>query len=149
MLTEVEVPQSDEDMLTVPPEAGGARSSAVTAARSAQVAEDYLAQIARLATSLDARAVGELARAIANTVIDGKTVFVAGNGGSASTAAHVVCDMIGTCIQAGLPQVRVVGLSDSASVVTALANDIGFEEVFSRQLQLLGTPGDLDRKSVV
>jgi len=67
---------------------------------------------------------------------------VAGNGGSASTAGHVVCDLVGTCVSVGLPA-RIIGLGDNAAVVTALANDIGFEDVFSRQVRLLGTQGDL------
>jgi D-sedoheptulose 7-phosphate isomerase len=108
-----------------------------------QVAVRYLTQIAELARQTDVRAVGALARAVADTIVDGRAVLVAGNGGSASTAAHVVCDLIGTCLSAGLPTARIVGLSDNAGVVTALANDIGFEQVFSRQVRLLGTPGDL------
>lgn len=122
---------------------GHANASAITVTSSAEVAEDYLSQIARLAASLDVRAVGDVARAVANAIIEGKTVFVAGNGGSASTAGHVVCDLMGACLTVGLQQGKVVGLSDNPSVVTALANDIGFDEVFSRQLRLLGAPDDL------
>jgi D-sedoheptulose 7-phosphate isomerase len=142
MLTKAQVEQFDKDMTSSRTEPDSTKS-AVTVSRSAQVAEDYLWQIAQLATDLDVRAVGDLACAVANAIIGGKTVFVAGNGGSASTAGHVVCDLIGTCLTAGLPQGRVVGLSDNPSVVTALANDIGFDEVFSRQLRLLGAPDDL------
>jgi len=109
---------------------------------AARVAADYFTEIAEMARRIDVAAVSELARTVAGTILDRRTLLVAGNGGSASTAGHVVCDLIGTCVAAGLPA-RVVGLSDNAAAVTALANDIGFEEVFSRQVRLLGTPGDL------
>jgi D-sedoheptulose 7-phosphate isomerase len=141
MLTETQVKQPGNDGTRPGPIR--ANSSAFAVTRSARVAEDYLSQIARLAADVDVREAGELACAVANAITEGKTVFVAGNGGSASTAGHVVCDLIGTCLAAGLPRARAVGLSDSPSVVTALGNDIGFDEVFSRQLRLLGAPGDL------
>jgi D-sedoheptulose 7-phosphate isomerase len=143
MLTETQVMQFGKGGTRTQPEPDCVNSSAVTVTRSAQVADDYLSQIAQLAADVDVREVGGLACAVANAIIEGKTVFVAGNGGSASTAGHVVCDLMGTCLAAGLPQARAVGLSDSSSVVTALGNDIGFDEVFSRQLRLLGAPGDL------
>jgi D-sedoheptulose 7-phosphate isomerase len=143
MLTKAQVKEFDKDVRTPWPESDRANSPDVTVTRSAQVAEDYLSQIAQLAADLDAREVGGLASAVVNAFMEGRTVFVAGNGGSASTAGHVVCDLIGICLRAGLPRGRVVGLSDNPSVLTALANDVGFDEVFSRQLRLLGAPDDL------
>lgn len=109
---------------------------------AARVAADYFVQIVELARRVDVVAVGDFARTVVDAVVGGQSVFVAGNGGSASTAGHVVCDLVGTCVSAGLVA-RVVGLSDNAATVTALANDIGFEDVFSRQVRLFGRPGDL------
>jgi D-sedoheptulose 7-phosphate isomerase len=106
------------------------------------VAADYLTQIAEMARRIDVTAVGEFAQTVADAILGRRALLVAGNGGSASTAGHVVCDLIGTCVSAGLPA-RIIGLSDNAAAVTALANDIGFEEVFSRQVRLFGRPGDL------
>jgi D-sedoheptulose 7-phosphate isomerase len=54
-----------------------------------------------------------------------------------------VCDLLGTCLSVGMSNARVIGLSDNAAVLTALANDIGFAEVFSRQIQMRARPGDL------
>jgi len=107
-----------------------------------RVATDYFIQITELARRIDMAAVGAFARTVADTVLGRRTLLVAGNGGSASTAGHVVCDLIGTCVSAGLAA-RIVGLNDNAATVTALANDIGFEDVFSRQVRLFGAPGDL------
>jgi D-sedoheptulose 7-phosphate isomerase len=107
-----------------------------------RVATDYLTEIAELARRTDAGAVGDFARTVADAILDHQTLLVAGNGGSASTAGHVVCDLIGACVSIGLPA-RIVGLGDNAATVTALANDIGFDDVFSRQVRLFGNPGDL------
>ena len=107
-----------------------------------RVATDYFTELAELARRVDMVAVGMFARIVVDAIRHRRTLLVAGNGGSASTAGHVVCDLVGTCVSAGLPA-RIIGLSDNAAAVTALANDIGFEDVFSRQVRLLGAPGDL------
>ena len=108
-----------------------------------EIAGAYLKQLAELAARVDIPAVGDLAQAVADTIVGGRTVMVAGNGGSASTAGHIACDIVGTCLRAGLPHARVLGLSDNPSVLTALANDIGFAEVFAQQIRLHGSAGDL------
>jgi D-sedoheptulose 7-phosphate isomerase len=107
-----------------------------------RVAIDYFTEIAELARQVDMAAVGEFARTVADPILHRRALLVAGNGGSASTAGHVVCDLIGTCVSVGVPA-RIIGLSDNTAAVTALANDIGFEDVFSRQVRLFGAPGDL------
>lgn len=72
-----------------------------------------------------------------------KTVFVAGNGGSASTASHMACDLAKT-VQTGFsPGLRIVSIADNAALMTALANDESFDEVFSRQIEMFGEEGDL------
>ncbi|WP_101254346.1 SIS domain-containing protein [Streptomyces barkulensis] len=103
----------------------------------------YMRDLSELALRMDLDTVGRATQRIADTIRAGRTVFVAGNGGSASTASHVVCDLLGTCRAVGLPRARVVGLSDNASVLTALANDTSFEEVFAHQIGLQAETGDL------
>jgi D-sedoheptulose 7-phosphate isomerase len=107
-----------------------------------RVATDYFTEIAELARKADMAAVGEFARTVVDTILQRRALLVAGNGGSASTAGHVVCDLIGSCMSVGIPA-RIIGIGDNSAVVTALANDIGFEDVFSRQVRLFGGPGDL------
>jgi D-sedoheptulose 7-phosphate isomerase len=55
----------------------------------------------------------------------------------------VACDLLGTCRVAGHPRARVVGLADNPALLTALANDTSFEEVFAQQVALQAEPGDL------
>ena len=73
----------------------------------------------------------------------GGTVYVAGNGGSAATAAHWANDLIKAARRSGGPPIRAIALGDNVAAVTALANDEGYEHVFSGQLETLGRPDDL------
>ena len=66
----------------------------------------------------------------------GNTVFVCGNGGSASTAEHFTNDLFSKGIKA-------VCLNSNTSIITMIANDFGYEYVFSMQLQIYAEPGDL------
>jgi D-sedoheptulose 7-phosphate isomerase len=73
----------------------------------------------------------------------GSQVFILGNGGSASTASHFVCDLAKNTRQEGLPHFRVIGLTDNMAMFSALANDEGYQNVFSEQLVNLIRPGDI------
>ena len=74
---------------------------------------------------------------------DGRQVFIMGNGGSASTATHFVCDLAKNTRRDGLPHFKVIGLTDNMALFSAYANDEGYENVFSQQLANLVTPGDV------
>ena len=75
--------------------------------------------------------------------LQGRQVFIMGNGGSASTASHFVCDLAKNTRQAGLPNYRVIGLNDNMATFSAYANDEGYESVFASQLTNLVNPGDI------
>ena len=70
-------------------------------------------------------------------------VFILGNGGSASTASHFVCDLAKNTRRAGWPGFRVIGLTDNMAILTAYANDDGYERVFAEQLISLVQAGDV------
>ncbi len=73
---------------------------------------------------------------------DGASVFVFGNGGSAATALHLANDLTMACA-VGRPGLRVTCLSANLSLITAIANDFGYDQVFSRQLASLVRRGDV------
>ena len=73
---------------------------------------------------------------------DGKKVFIAGNGGSAATANHFVCDYGKNAAPAGMARPKIISLCDNIEVLTALGNDISFDEVFRFQLENLMEQGD-------
>jgi D-sedoheptulose 7-phosphate isomerase len=100
----------------------------------------------RLRTALDSlssdrlTALGELLyRAYRNE----KQVFTLGNGGSAATASHMAADLAKNTIGPNMRRFRVLSLNDNTPMLTALANDLGYENVFSEQLKSLIHAGDL------
>ena len=74
----------------------------------------------------------------------GGQVLVFGNGGSAADAQHFVAELVGR-FEAGHTRraLPALALSSDPSVVTALGNDLGFEQVFARQVEAFGRPGDV------
>jgi len=75
--------------------------------------------------------------------MQGNQIFIMGNGGSASTASHFVCDLAKNTRYDGLPHFRVIGLADNMEIFSAYANDEGYENVFSQQLINLVKPNDI------
>jgi D-sedoheptulose 7-phosphate isomerase len=75
--------------------------------------------------------------------IQNQQVFVMGNGGSASTASHFVCDLAKNTRRPGWPHFRTIGLTDNMAIFSAYANDEGFENVFSEQLSNMVQPDDI------
>src|SRR5438874_13134409 len=71
----------------------------------------------------------------------GKLLFF-GNGGSAADAQHLAAEFVGRFIRerAGLPA---IALTTDSSILTAVGNDYGFDQIFARQVQALGRPGDV------
>jgi len=72
-----------------------------------------------------------------------RQVFIMGNGGSASTASHFVCDLGKNTRREGWPHFRVWGLTDNMAALSAYANDEGYEEVFAAQLAAYVQPDDI------
>jgi D-sedoheptulose 7-phosphate isomerase len=73
----------------------------------------------------------------------GKQIFVIGNGGSASTASHMVCDFNKNTREAGKNRMRAICLNDNVPSVLAYANDEGYDIIFSEQLSALGRADDI------
>ncbi len=72
----------------------------------------------------------------------GGTVFFCGNGGSAADSQHMAAELVGRFLSDRKP-LRAVSLSDNTASITAIANDYGYEHVFSRQLRALAREGDV------
>jgi len=75
--------------------------------------------------------------------LEQRQVFILGNGGSAATASHFVCDLAKNTRHPGCPSFRAIGLADNMALFSALANDEGYENVFLQQLVTFFKPGDL------
>ncbi len=93
--------------------------------------------------SVDANDLFYICRALDDARANGRTIFVCGNGGSAAIANHLVCDcMKGVAVDAG-KHMHVTSLACNVPLMTAIANDIGYDEVFSSQLEWQAVPGDV------
>jgi D-sedoheptulose 7-phosphate isomerase len=79
---------------------------------------------------------------ISTAWLENKNIFVAGNGGSASQSDHFVAELLGR-FKTDSDPISAVSLSSNNSVLTAIANDFSFSEVFSRQLDGLAKEGDV------
>ncbi len=82
------------------------------------------------------------ARLVGGALRDGRKLLIFGNGGSAADAEHIAGEFVGRFVaeRRALPA---IALSVSTSVLTAIANDYSFEDVFARQVEALGQPGDV------
>lgn len=81
-------------------------------------------------------------RLVAKTLSGGNTIFICGNGGSASDAQHFAAELTGR-FEKNRRGYAAIALTTDTSALTAIANDYGFERVFARQLESLARPGDL------
>ncbi len=103
---------------------------------------EYFSTGGKLLTQIPNEEVMALAIAINQVRKTGGTVYIAGNGGSASTASHFATDIgIGSLNRAN--PVRSVSLCDNTAAITAIANDMDYSSIFAQQLKLLGKQGDL------
>jgi D-sedoheptulose 7-phosphate isomerase len=97
--------------------------------------------VARVAAE-HADAIAAIAERYEATLRGGGTLFFAGNGGSAADAQHIATEYV-VRYQANRPAMRAAALTTDSSLLTACANDMGFDEVFARQVEALAQPGDL------
>jgi D-sedoheptulose 7-phosphate isomerase len=84
----------------------------------------------------------EAAEATVSALKAGRKLMVAGNGGSAADAQHLVAEFVSRLCE-DRPAMRAVALTTDTSILTAISNDYGYQRVFARQLEALGQAGDV------
>jgi len=88
--------------------------------------------------------IARAATAVADSVRGGGKVLICGNGGSAADSQHLAAELVSTLTLDRLrPAIPAVALTTDTSILTAVSNDFGFEGVFARQVEALGTAGDV------
>jgi D-sedoheptulose 7-phosphate isomerase len=100
------------------------------------------AQLKLRAAELLAEPLAQAIGAIANALSNGAKILACGNGGSAADAQHFAAELVGR-FERERPELAAVALSTDSSILTAVANDYGFEQVFARQVRALGQAGDV------
>jgi D-sedoheptulose 7-phosphate isomerase len=124
------------------------RSARQTAAANGpleRAARAILADAGRTSAKLErtcSRAVAEAAEHMVACLESGGAIYVCGNGGSAADAQHIACELAGRFF-IDRPALAVTALSTNTSSLTSIGNDLGYDQVFSRQLEGVGTPGDV------
>lgn len=104
---------------------------------------DYLDRLSRSLATIPRQEIAALGEILYRTYHIGASVFIVGNGGSASTASHMAADLAKNTIGPHMTRFRVMSLNDNMSLLTALANDNGYENVFREQLVNLIKPSDV------
>lgn len=107
-------------------------------------AKQYFDDLQRVVARVSREGLDQIASTLMEAYESGRTVFTFGNGGSAALASHLACDLgKGTAYCNGGKRFRVLALTDNLSVLTAWANDSGYEDVFSEQLRTFIQPQDV------
>ena len=94
----------------------------------------------------DAKALAAMEQALdacTKALSSGKKLLFCGNGGSAADCQHAAVELVGRFRRADRRALAAVALTTDTSILTAIGNDFGFEEVFARQLEALGEKGDV------
>lgn len=106
-------------------------------------ARAYFDLLGQACATVSSDAMTAAGRMLSEAAQAGRTIYSCGNGGSAAIANHLVCDCLkGVRTNSDLKP-RVVSLSSTVELITAIVNDIGSEQMFSFQLESLGAEGDV------
>jgi D-sedoheptulose 7-phosphate isomerase len=103
----------------------------------------YFRDLTGLVSQLPYNSITQIVSIFLNAFAEQRTVYVFGNGGSAASASHLMCDINKGASPGEGKRPRVMALTDNASLITAWANDFGYERIFSEQLKTFIKPRDV------
>jgi phosphoheptose isomerase len=124
-------------------ESGSVKFPAAAYASAASYFDSYAEEMARAAKTIDPAAFDRAAEILLEAYLSSARMFSCGNGGSASIANHMQCDHVKGVRTTTDLNPQVLSLSTNVELLTAIANDIGYESVFVYQLQSQSEPGDV------
>jgi D-sedoheptulose 7-phosphate isomerase len=111
-----------------------------SAARFTQAYREHLLNTVAL---IDTNAVNQAIERFLEARDSGRRIFVCGNGGSAATASHFVCDINKGASYSRSQRFKMLALTDNLATITAYSNDVSYECVFAEQLKNFAEPGDV------
>jgi len=103
----------------------------------------YTKEIGRALEAVDGDAFEKIIHILGEAYKERKQIFIAGNGGSAATANHFVCDFGKNAVKSDEKRFKIISVSDNIEKITALGNDITFDSIFEEQLKNLMEPEDV------
>jgi len=104
---------------------------------------NYIDRLNNTLSVADFSVVEELANDLLHLWKEDRRLFICGNGGSAGNAIHLANDFIYGIAKDGGNGIKASSLNDNMSIITCFANDIGYDSIFSKQLSVLGSEGDI------
>ena len=119
------------------------RNQLFDATSIASYTRDYAAALQHALLTVDSKQIEAAQAALMDLSQAGKRVYVVGNGGSAAIADHLCCDWTKGTHCAGHSAIRTQSFSSNVALYSAIANDYGFENVFSTQVEFFGEAGDI------
>lgn len=104
---------------------------------------DYLKRVQQLLSNISQSEIQAVQKVLQEAISGGRRIFIAGNGGSAAIANHFATDLsVGTFRRTG-KRIQAISLVENVSILTATANDLDYSSVFSEQLKVHATQGDV------
>jgi len=103
----------------------------------------YLDELSNILERLPQDQIAQIIALLEQARMEGRQIFLIGNGGSAATASHFANDLLKSTVIEGKPRMKVIALTDNIPIMLAYANDCGYETIFAEQLDALAAPGDL------
>ena len=104
---------------------------------------DYLSKLKTILDNINPKVIKDIIRLLEDTLVTNSRIYIIGNGGSSATASHMVNDLGAGLRRRDIVNFDVISLGDNSPVVTAIANDIGYENIFYMQMKGLLNPSDV------
>lgn len=110
-----------------------------------EFSEDVKEHVTAIIDTIDTQSIKikEIIQLIISTIDSGNKILIAGNGGSASDAQHVAAEFVNRFENHNRQPLPMISLSTDTSNITAIGNDYSFNQIFSKQINAIGFPGDL------
>lgn len=105
--------------------------------------ENYRRDLLQTLAELDLSGLNKVIEVFADARQQGRSIFIAGNGGSAASASHFVCDVVKGASYGKDSRFRILSLNDNFMTLTAYANDVGYDAVFVEPLKNFAQAGDV------
>ncbi len=105
------------------------------------ILKNYLSLINQYTNELSSNKIANALSILEETYKRSQMIIIFGNGGSAATSSHIAEDLSKGCATEGKPILRAVSLTDNTPLLTAISNDISYEMIFEKQLEILYTEG--------
>lgn len=103
----------------------------------------YLTQLSAILASLPREPIAAIVETLLVAAEEDRNVYILGNGGSAATASHLACDLVKAANAAGHARLRAIALTDNVPLLTAISNDLSYDDVFAEQVRILARPSDV------